>query len=99
MKFTEKQLEFIHFESGFYKEEGNEGSWVDVELIEEDNWTDGGKYSYCLVIFKYEGKHYSFAVTRSGSYFSYYEYEYDTDVTEVKQVTETVEITKWIAVG
>ncbi|MDF3255020.1 MULTISPECIES: hypothetical protein [Bacillus] len=99
MKFTEKQLESIHDESGFYKEEGNEDSWVDVEQVEQDDWTDGGKYSYCQIIFKYEGKHYAFAVTRSGSYFSYYEYEYDTDVTEVEQVTETVEITKWVAVG
>ncbi|WP_185183791.1 hypothetical protein [Bacillus subtilis] len=98
MKFTEKQLESIRIDYGFYKEEGNEDSWVGVELIEEADWSDEGKYSSSEIIFKLDGKYYSFGVSRSGSYFSYYEYEYDTDVIEVEQVTETIKITKWVAV-
>lgn len=95
MKFTEEQLNSIRRESGFYKADEE---FIEVELIEEGDWSDDGKFSSAEYIFKLDGKFYSFHAYRSGSYFTEYHYEYDTDVTEVEQVTETITVKKWVQV-
>lgn len=87
MKTTEEQRRAIFFE---------EDAGFDYEHIEQTDWEDGGKYSYCSVIFKTpDGKHYMFGVTRSGSYYSHYEFELWDEVEEVEQVTRMVEVTSW----
>lgn len=57
------------------------GGWegLPFEYHDETSWDDGGKYQYSTIILKHTetGKYYGFEVTRSGSYFSDYHYEYD----------------------
>lgn len=92
-KFTKEQLMDIWREGGF--EIGTD--WVDVEVLDDghDSWEDGGKYQDTQVVFIYEGKTYAFNITRSGSYFSHYEYEIWDDAYEVELATKT--ITYWRA--
>lgn len=86
--FTEEQLRDIWREGGF----NVNGEWVDVEVIEEgDDWDDEGKYQTAQVVFKFDGKYYAFDITRSGSYFSHYEYEVWDDAYEVEKRTKTIE--------
>jgi hypothetical protein len=47
------------------------------EYIDETGWEDEGKYSYEKFIFKFDGKFYSVGVSRSGSYYSDYYYNYE----------------------
>lgn len=69
------------------------------EKVEETDWVDEGKYQHCEVIFKIpDGRHFSFFVTRSGSYFTEYHFQFDSDVTEVKKVTEYQKIEHWVGV-
>ncbi|MBU8715429.1 hypothetical protein KM924_23285 [Brevibacillus parabrevis] len=91
MKTTEEQRRAIFFE---------EDAGFEYEKVEETDWEDGGKYSSCEVVFKTpDGKFYMFPVTRSGSYFSHYEYEFWDEVEEVEKVTRLVEVTSWEAVS
>lgn len=88
-----------------------EGQLIDIwredceerfELVEESNWIDEGKYSSCEVIFKdtETGKHYMFEITRSGSYYSHYEYEvYDSAVeVELTKYEKTITVKEWVQV-
>jgi len=64
-----------------------------IEFIEEGEWEDDGKYSYCEYIFKHEGKHYSIWNSRTGSYYSEYYYGSEdwgefVDCQEVKKVSK-----------
>lgn len=73
----------------------------DWELIEEDGWDDEGRYQSTSFVVKYipTGKFYRGSYSRSGSYFTDWEYEYyDTTLYEVEEVTETRVITTWKAV-
>lgn len=73
---------------------------VILEVVETSDIQDGGKYQSFDVIVREvaTGKHYSYEITRSGSYFSHYEYEAYGDITEVEQVTRTQIITEWVQV-
>lgn len=79
MKITEDQAAEI----------GNECS-DEFEHVETTEWEDGGKYSYCNVIFKHDGKFYSMTIYRSGSYYSEYYFTYDTECPEVEKIPVTV---------
>lgn len=82
----------------------------DFRLIDEGEWEDDGKYQYRDVIFEYlarEGEYYRFTQSRSGSYFSDYEYELldldygDSDNPQLKccqviQKTKTIQV--WEAI-
>lgn len=70
------------------------------ELVEESEWRDQGKFSEMTIIFKdtKTGKHYSFEIWRSGSYFSHYEYEIWDKAVEVELREETITIKKWVTV-
>jgi hypothetical protein len=69
----------------------------DYELIEKGVWEDEGKYSYKSSIFKdKEGKFWDVSATRSGSYFTHYEWMYEEEIIEVEQ-TEVL-VTQWVAV-
>lgn len=72
----------------------------DFELIEDGDWISEGKYEYCTQVVKHlpSGKHYTYSLGRSGSYYSDYYYDYEDfvpDIIEVKQVTKTVTVTQW----
>lgn len=68
-------------------------------VVEEGEWTQEHKYQQAEHIVKHNesGKHYSLNQSRSGSYHSSWYYD-ATDIVEVKQVTETITVTKWVAV-
>lgn len=90
MKTTEEQRRAIFFD---------EDAGFEYEKVEESAWEDGGKYSDCSIVFKTpDGKHFMFGVTRSGSYYSHYEFEFWDEVEEVEKVTRMVEVTSWEAV-
>lgn len=95
-KLTEKQLVQLWREDALL----GENDEVLFETVEDGEWTDGGKYQDKEVIFQdvKTGKHYAFYITRSGSYFSHYEYEVYDKAFEVVKETRTVEITEWVGV-
>lgn len=95
LNLTEKQCLTLWREEAI---ENEQGDWVDVEIVEEPEWVDGGKYSSAEIIFKFEGKYYRFEIVRSGSYFSHYEYEVYSKPEEVEQHTYTKTVTEWRAV-
>ena len=59
-------------------------------LIEEGDWIDEGKYDFRDIIFMVDGKYYRHELSRSGSYFTDYEYDYDDYALEVRPVEKTV---------
>ena len=79
------------------------------EEIYEDGWEDQGKYSDNYSVFRVSvcDKNGGFLedldmyirqdCIRCGSYFSYYEYEYETPYL-VKEKTETVVVKNWVAI-
>lgn len=84
MKITQEQAESL-----FDNEDID-----DLEFVEELDWIDDGKYQYCNVVFKKGGKHYWMGISRSGGYFSHYEYQYDLYCNEVNKVATTTEVWK-----
>ena len=71
------------------------------EIVEGGDWVDEGKYSYKDVVFKFNGKCYNVSYSRSGSYHTDYDYdwEYDNgpfDCIEVEK--QEVVVSKWVAV-
>jgi hypothetical protein len=64
----------------------------DLELIDEGNWIDDGKYSNQELVFKNsEGKFYIYHNSRSGSYFSYY-YNCIDDEPEMIECSEVKQV-------
>jgi hypothetical protein len=63
----------------------------EFEIVEVGEWIDDGKYSYQDTVILYNNKFYNVAESRSGSYFTDYDYQ-DPQVYEVipTQVTKTV---------
>ena len=70
-----------------------EGIYESLEHIETSNWEDDGKYSYCDVIFKYDSKIYLWTITRSGSYFTDYYYDWE-DIDSSKRKETYIESTE-----
>lgn len=69
-----------------------------MEEVEDDGWEDDGKYSYKVSIFKCDqGNHFQIQNTRSGSYFTDYNYG-EPYVTQVKPVLTTITKVIWKAV-
>jgi hypothetical protein len=58
----------------------------DLTVLETLDWVDNGKYSNGGCIFRSGDKTYLLSVSRSGSYYDGYDFQYDTDCTEVEQV-------------
>lgn len=96
LKLTEEQLIDLWREEAILDKENNDIFVV----VEEGDWIDGGKYQDAEIIFKdvRTDKHYSFTITRSGSYFSHYEFEVYDKPDEVKKVTEVITVEKWVLV-
>ncbi len=59
-------------------------------LVEDEGWEDEGKYSYGSKIFKdTEGLFWILNCSKTGSHFTDYDFQYETELTQVKQVTVT----------
>lgn len=80
MDFTAEQLLEI------VREECLEGHVVDI--VEDGDWDDEGKYQHSFTIFKYKDKHYKIDYSRSGSYYSDYYYSYENTPLEAYGVTK-----------
>jgi len=64
-------------------------------VIEIGEWQDQGKWSNLSVIFREgDGPYYELWVSRTGSYFTDYDFEFFLDCTEVKQVETITKIWK-----
>ncbi|WVX92104.1 hypothetical protein [Aeromonas phage phiA014S] len=70
---------------------------VTFSLVEEGSWEQEHKSQYAQHIIKHNatGRHFCLNQGRSGSYHSEWYYS-ETCISEVKQVTETVVVTKWV---
>jgi hypothetical protein len=94
MKFKKQILKDSVLDGCNYKEEG-------IEFIEMSGWEDEGKYSFQTYIFKHNNKYYSISDSRSGSYFSDYNYdsEYWDDEVECDEVEKKEKITyEWVTI-
>ena len=60
-------------------ESGGEINGHQIEVVEVEDWVDDGKYQYQTTIIRFPewnpDKFWMYGLTRSGSYFSHYEYE------------------------
>lgn len=77
MQFPENVLQSI-----FHYEALPEG----YEVVEAGDWEGGGKYQYLTSIFSFQGRYYAFTASRSGSHYTDWHYEFDTDCPEVERV-------------
>ena len=58
----------------------------DYKEVEDQGWEDEGKYSFGSKIFQdKDGKFWKVGANRSGSYFTDYDYNYNTEIFEVEQ--------------
>ena len=68
------------------------------EFVEGEEWVDDGKYSYCETIVRdvTTNQYYRFYVSRSGSYFTDYYYDWEDqkeyEAEEVHRVTKTIKV-------
>lgn len=95
LPLTEKEVETIF--DGLW-DEGDiteDGKW---ELVDGDEWVSEGKYEHRNPIIKNleTGKFYQALLTRTGSYYSDYDYQYHDELVEVKQ--KQVTVTTWVGV-
>lgn len=96
VNLTSKQLIFL-WREGSLKLEGK----PEYTVVEEGEWDGAGeKYQTLDVVFTDGERFYSGTITRSGSYFSDWNYDDwgNADITEVTKVTRTIEVTRWEAV-
>lgn len=67
-----------------------------LEIVKDCGWEDDGKCSYKTVIYKYQDKFWSFWISRTGSYYTWYDYEYSDCLIKVepkeKIIIEYVEV-------
>lgn len=64
------------------------------ETIVEPEWIDEGKFANGFIIFKDKntGKFYRLSATRSGSYYTDYDIDFDDECYEVHQVEKLVKV-------
>lgn len=92
--------EFISVIEYIFLDNGEEFEVEDkkYKIIDEGRWEDNGKYQTLKIIIQdlSTEKYYSIGQTRSGSYFTDYNYEFDSIAYEVRPV----EVTKidWVIV-
>lgn len=85
---------------GLWYEGEAEVNGVNYHVEEEGDWDGAGeKYQTLEVIFTDGKRFYRGCITRSGSYFSVWNYDDygNADIDEVVKRTRTVEITQWEA--
>ena len=78
----------------------DEGEYNGLEFIECDDWVVNHKYEHCTLIFKFEGKHYGWHMSRSGSYYTDYYYSHEDEKESECYEVEQVQVVKivWQAV-
>ena len=72
----------------------------EFDVVEKGKWEADGKYQYCKIIFKKDGKCFRITVSRSGSYHTdwYYNFEYEHEF-ECEEVTlKEIVVRKWVIV-
>jgi len=85
-KITEEEVKAIFDED-----------YSDYEIVEVGVWIDEGKYQNATTIVKdKEGLFWAAYATKSGSYFSDYEYQYEEELTQVEK--KEVLVTQWLVV-
>jgi len=67
------------------------------EVVDSGDWIDDGKYSFREDVVKYDGKFYKISQSRSGSYYTDYDYM-DPEIEEVEKREKTVVQTYWVTV-
>lgn len=95
IKLTQKQLIRL------WREKEYEVDGVTFQVQEVGEWDGAGeKYQSLEVIFTDGERFYSGCITRSGSYFTDWNYDDygDADITEVRKVTKTIVVEEWEAV-
>ena len=100
MRIKESILEEIWREEEYRTDYENEDSLL-YELVEgPEDWSDGGKFQSAMMIFKdvKTGKHLACDITRSGSYFTYYHYDFDEHCYEVEYQERQITVKGWVAV-
>jgi hypothetical protein len=82
----------------FFEEEFN----TEFEFIERTEWTAEHKYQTCKLIFKYNDITYCYEVSRSGSDFTDWNYDWDYEYDQYAECSEVKQIevvtTKWVSV-
>ncbi|MEY8748911.1 hypothetical protein [Alkalicoccobacillus gibsonii] len=97
MKMTQKELETLYMESYATLKDGTE-----LKLVEEDEWTQDGKYQQLNLVFTDYDKYYSGNIGRHGDPFQGWEFDsdlfggQDAEVYEVEK--KEVITTKWVTV-
>lgn len=61
----------------------------DVDLVEESDWEDDGKYQHCSVVYKSGEDYFRVNLARSGSYWNDYEYQ-DPEFEQVEPFQHTI---------
>lgn len=95
VKLTQKQL------IALWREEELEGPGGKLTVVEDGEWDGAGeKYQSLEVIFTDGERFFSGTITRSGSYFSDWNYDDygNADISEVRKVTKTIVTEVWEAV-
>ncbi|MCD9024352.1 hypothetical protein [Cohnella silvisoli] len=95
VKISNKQL------IALWREEELEVNGVTYTVTEEGGWDGAGeKYQSLDVVFTDGERHYRGYITRSGSYFSDWNYDDygDADIDEVVKITRTITVEEWEAV-
>jgi hypothetical protein len=84
---TAKTVKIESTSEDFMLEDGDRINGFEIEVVEEGDWEDGGKYQYLQSIIRFPEwspeKFFSYNLTRSGSYFSDYEYDRPSELYEV----------------
>lgn len=94
LRLTEKEMIELSLLGGLVDENDN----LIYDLVEQDEWSDQGKFSVTTVVFKEisTGDHFMYGLTRYGSHYSYYELEaWDSPVKAEQREIITKE---WVAV-
>lgn len=87
VKLTEEQARDLYKEG--QDAEGN------MHVISDEEWSGGGKYQSKSIYFTCGDKTYRLNISRCGSYFTEYSYEYELDCDEVVQKQRTIVENYW----
>jgi len=99
VKLTDEQAKLLFQEEALYESEDENAEKI-YEVVKEGKWEDEGKYSHSEYIFKdlKTNKHYRLGVTRCGSYFSHYDYDFDLNCPEVELQEVVIKKKEWVEV-
>ena len=72
----------------------NEDDYDQYKIVEDGDWVSEYKYEYHTLIVSYKGKYYQINESRTGSYFTDYDYS-EPEAFEVIPEKRMVEVTDW----